>query len=138
MLDSEILSATLPQDADIRDTLLSELRKRFGDRLVVWAGDVFVLPESGDGNDVEIGEESAQILAGAGLRVENGESIAFAGTSPEKRLSRAILAHPTRATRRKSGMVMVSRRLSAGELWIAVAEKNGEKQVVFLGQPGKN
>ena len=87
-MDSEILSATLPQDADIRDTLLSELRKRFGERLVVLNGDVFVLPESENGNDVEIGEESAQILAGAGLRVENGESIAFAGTNPEKRLSR--------------------------------------------------
>ena len=88
MIPGEILSATLPQGVDIRDTLLSELRKRFGERLVVWSGDVFVLPESGGGNDVEIGEESAQILAGAGLRIEDGESIAFVGTTPEKRLSR--------------------------------------------------
>lgn len=73
MLASEILSATLPQDADIRDTLLSELRKRFGERIVVLGGDVFVLPESENWNDIEIGEESAQILAGAGLRVGNGK-----------------------------------------------------------------
>lgn len=136
-MNNEILSATLPQDADIRDTLLSELRERFGERIVVLGGDVFVLPESENGNDIEIGEESAQILAGAGLRVENGESIAFVGASPEKRLSRAILANPTRATRRKSGMVMVSRRMSAGEFWIAVSEKDGAKHVVFLGRAEK-
>lgn len=133
-MDSEILSATLPQDADIRDTLIAELRERFGERIVVLGGDVFVLPESESGS-VEIGEESAQILAGAGLRVEDGESIAFVGTSPEKRLSRAILANPTRAVRRKSGLVMVSRRMSAGEFWIAVSNKDGERNVVFVGKP---
>lgn len=66
-MDSEILSATLPQDADIRDSLISELRERFGERLIVLNGDVFALPEAESGNDIEIDEESAQILAGAGL-----------------------------------------------------------------------
>ena len=135
MLNSEILSATLPQDADIRDTLIAELRERFGERLVVLGGDVFVLPEAESGSAVEIDEESAQILARAGLRVEDGESIAFVGTIPEKRLSRAILANPTRAMRRKSGLVMVSRRMSAGEFWIAVFRKDGERNVVFVGKP---
>lgn len=134
-MDSEILSATLPQDADIRDTLVAELRERFGERLIVLNGDVFVLPESESGNAVEIDEESAQILARAGLRIENGESIAFVGAGPEKRLSRAILSHPTRAMRRKSGLVMVSRRMSAGEFWIAVSQKDGERNVVFVGKP---
>ena len=135
MPQGEILSATLPQDADIRDSLIAELRERFGERIVVLGGDVFVLPESESGNDVEIDEESAQILAGAGLRVEDGESIAFVGTSPEKRLSRAILAGPTRAMRRRSGMVMISRRMSAGEFLIAVSQKDGERNVVFVGKP---
>ena len=134
-MDSEILSATLPKDPDIRDTLIAELRERFGERLIVLNGDVFALPEAESGNDIEIDEESAQILAGAGLRVEDGESIAFAGTSPEKRLSRAILSHPTRAVCRKSGIVMVSRRMSAGEFWIA-AKKDGESRlIVFVGKP---
>lgn len=135
MLNSEILSATLPQDADIRDTLIAELRERFGERLVVIGGDVFVLPESESGSAVEIDEESAQILARAGLRVEDGESVAFVGKGPEKRLSRAILTNPTRAMRRKSGLVMVSRRMSAGEFWIAVSNKDGERNVVFVGKP---
>lgn len=135
MLNPEILSATLPQDPDIRDTLIAELRERFGERLIVLNGDVFVLPESESGSTVEIDEESAQILAGAGLRVEDGESIAFVGTSPEKRLSRAIFSHPTRSVRRKSGLVMVSRRMSAGEFWIAVSQKDGERNVVFVGKP---
>lgn len=67
MFSSEILSATLPQDPDIRDTLIAELRERFGERLIVLNGDVFALPETESGNDIEIDEESAQILAGAGL-----------------------------------------------------------------------
>lgn len=136
MFSSEILSATLPQDPDIRDTLIAELRERFGERLIVLNGDVFVLPESESGNDIEIDEESAQIFARAGLRVEDGESIAFAGTRAEKRLSRAIFSHPTRAMRRKSGLVMVSRRMSAGEFWIAVSQKDGDSRlIVFVGKP---
>lgn len=133
-MNSEILSATLPQDADIRDTLIAELRERFGERLAVLNDDVFLLPESERGDGIEIDEETAQILAGAGLRFEDGESVAFVGTSPEKRLSRAILTSPTRAVRRKSGVVMVSRRMGAGEFWISVVSaENREKHVVFVG-----
>lgn len=134
-MDSEILSAALPQDPDIRDTLIAELRERFGERLVVLNGDVFALPETESGNDIEIDEESAQILAGAGFRVEDGESIAFAGTSAEKRLSRAILSRPTRAVRRKSGMVMISRRMSAGEFWVAAQKDGDSRLIVFVGKP---
>ena len=83
-MDSEILSATLPKDPDIRDTLIAELRERFGGRLVVLNGDVFALPEAEDRSDVEIDEESAQILAGAGLRVEDGEKYRLCRNEPRK------------------------------------------------------
>lgn len=36
--------------------------------------------------------------------------------------------------RRKSGLVMVSRRMSSGEFWIAVSNKDGERNVVFVGK----
>lgn len=83
MPPGEILSATLPQDADIRDTLIAELRERFGERIVVLGGDVFVLPESESGSAVEIDEESAQILARAGLRVEDGKVSLLSGQAPK-------------------------------------------------------
>ena len=128
-MENEIQSATLPRDADIRDSLVSVLRERFGERLVVWKDDVYLLPEESGEKRVEFDAATLQILARAGLKPESGESIAFVGSEAEKRLSRAILTNPTRAARRNSGMAMISRRFSSGELWIAVAEKDGVKLV---------
>lgn len=115
---SDVLSAALPKNPEIRKELLSALGRRFGNRLVVFRGAVFAVPSvSGDLTPADalirkIWEQSG---------FYPGLIKHFAGSDEEKRISRAIVENPTTLTRGKNGVFVFTRTLSTGSLRVIVS-----------------
>lgn len=115
---SDILSAVLPKNTEIRKELLSALKRRFGDRLVVLKGTAFAVPKVSDDlapadvSSLKVWERSGFYSA----LIKH-----FAGTESEKRLSRAIVENPTTLTRGKNGVFIFTRKLPTGTLAVAVS-----------------
>lgn len=115
---SDILSAVLPKSPEIRKELLSALERRFGTRLVVLRGIAFAIPAASP--DLAPADASVRkIWEYSGFYP--GLIRNFAGTDAEKRLARAIVENPTSLTHGKNGVFIFVRKLSTGELRVAVS-----------------
>ncbi len=115
---SDVLSAVLPKNTEIRKELLVALKRRFGDRLVVLKGTAFAVPKVSD-DLVPADASSRKVWEKSGFYPALIKH--FAGTEAEKRLSRAVIENPTTLTRGKNGVFVFARKLPTGVLAVAVS-----------------
>lgn len=136
-MNDDVLSATLPEDATIRRQLADVLRKRFGERLFIWRDDVALVSDAfaAKDNTLRFSIAAQKLLASVGVKIAQGETLCVIGkTAEERKLAKFVLANPSDAMRRKSGMAALVRRTSAAEFWAALApDKTGTRCALFIG-----
>lgn len=115
---SDILSAALPKNTEIRKELLSALERRFGNRLVVFRGVAFAVPAA-SADLAPVDASARKIWEQSGFYSERIKR--FVGSDSEKRLLRAIVENPTTLTRGKNGVFIFTRKLPTGTLAVAVS-----------------
>ncbi|MBE6400724.1 MAG: hypothetical protein E7037_01635 [Verrucomicrobia bacterium] len=132
------LASTLPKDARIREELLAQLRKRFGEERIAVCGNAVVVVDP-----VQKLEHDWQNAPSVALHVmadkvlvffDPGDRFDFSGLKPdEEKICRFVLEEPTNVKALGEWGFSASRKTSAGEFFVYSSDDVANQKIRFRG-----
>jgi len=132
------LASTLPEDARIREELLAQLRKRFGEERIAVCGNAVVVVDP-----VQKLEHDWQNAPSVALHVmadkvlvffDPGDRFDFSGLKPdEEKICRFVLEEPTNVKALGEWGLSASRKTSAGEFFVYSSDDVANQKIRFRG-----
>lgn len=132
------LASTLPKDAKIREELLAQLRKRFGEERIAVCGNAVVVVDP-----VQKLEHDWQNAPSVALHVladkvlvffDPGDRLDFSGLKPdEEKICRFVLEEPTSVKALGEWGFSASRKTSVGEFFVYSSDDVANQKIRFRG-----